>query len=854
MADYNKNIKITADTSSAVKGVNDISKAEDNVSKSTANLRLELRSLQRELETVPKGSARWNEITDKAGEIRDRLGDIRNAVKATASDTQTLDVLGQAAGSIAAGFSIATSATALFGEQNKDLEKTLIKVEAAGNIVNGITTITNSLQKDAALGMALNRTATIGAAAAQELYAFVVGSSTVALKAFRAALISTGIGAVVVALGYMIANWDKLFRLVNSNTMAMKAYEVELNKIEIQREKMNAAYADTIAYMEDELALMQAQGVSANDLIQKQLQILAIKQQQAQAEADLSQQEYVTASNAWNNNQERIDLTKKILDLTEELKTAQSKVGAGMTTNEIELIKTDILDAKLELKKLQDSNEDYKKLQSADKTWTASQQAKQKAKDDSDALKAQDELNKTLSKNAALDDYRNKKAEESLHYQDLKKKATELQNKLDKESLDNATRLAELDKLNALNREMRLLQGSATGFDKNPFSELGTEALSNNLIKLTDNSGKYVDILKQISAVYEKQKEIIDQTALSEQAKYEKIIANSDKIIEVQKRVQQTQTGVVNEKDSQILAEKNLIASGGLTEVQVQEANQRITVLQRERSKAQQVLDDAASKQIQAATDRSNAEIAITDSKYQQDADLQSASVDYYLQMESTKTDIMKSEIAARMQAEESYSSAVKNLYSTTASAVSAIASTMGEKQHDMKNVLLVIEKGLQAGEVIVNTVKENSKLKQQAAKYSKDAAIYSGLSAAFAYLDPAASVSYGIAASSAASGAASSSAQIPINWGIAAASLATIAATTLTSWNRGSDSAGGGGAGGGGGATPQFNIVGSSSNNQLAAAIGAAQNQPVNAYVVGSDVTTQQALDRNRITNATFL
>lgn len=59
---------------------------------------------------------------------------------------------------------------------------------------------------------------------------------------------------------------------------------------------------------------------------------------------------------------------------------------------------------------------------------------------------------------------------------------------------------------------------------------------------------------------------------------------------------------------------------------------------------------------------------------------------------------------------------------------------------------------------------------------------------------------------------------------------------------------------GGGEGAQAQFNIVGTSGTNQLAATIGAQQQQPINAYVVGSDVSTQQALDRNRITNATFL
>ena len=66
------------------------------------------------------------------------------------------------------------------------------------------------------------------------------------------------------------------------------------------------------------------------------------------------------------------------------------------------------------------------------------------------------------------------------------------------------------------------------------------------------------------------------------------------------------------------------------------------------------------------------------------------------------------------------------------------------------------------------------------------------------------------------------------------------------------------GGAGAGGASapppTPQFNTVGKSSSNQLAETIGKKQNEPVKAYVVSSDVTTGQSLDRNRINNSTFL
>ena len=59
----------------------------------------------------------------------------------------------------------------------------------------------------------------------------------------------------------------------------------------------------------------------------------------------------------------------------------------------------------------------------------------------------------------------------------------------------------------------------------------------------------------------------------------------------------------------------------------------------------------------------------------------------------------------------------------------------------------------------------------------------------------------------------------------------------------------------GGGGATapnmsaPQFNVVGQSGVNQLASL----NQQPIQAYVVSGQVTSQQALDRNRLANATL-
>lgn len=52
---------------------------------------------------------------------------------------------------------------------------------------------------------------------------------------------------------------------------------------------------------------------------------------------------------------------------------------------------------------------------------------------------------------------------------------------------------------------------------------------------------------------------------------------------------------------------------------------------------------------------------------------------------------------------------------------------------------------------------------------------------------------------------------------------------------------------------SPSFNVVGQSGINQLAESISQQGRQPMRAYVVGSDVTSSQELERKRIKTATF-
>ena len=56
-----------------------------------------------------------------------------------------------------------------------------------------------------------------------------------------------------------------------------------------------------------------------------------------------------------------------------------------------------------------------------------------------------------------------------------------------------------------------------------------------------------------------------------------------------------------------------------------------------------------------------------------------------------------------------------------------------------------------------------------------------------------------------------------------------------------------------GGSAAPKFNVVGNTGTNQLAQTLANQNQQPIQTYVVASNVTTAQSLDRNIISNASI-
>jgi len=142
-----------------------------------------------------------------AAELTDRMGDVRKQTTALSSDFVGLDTAVMGIQTGAAVFEGVQSAIALTGVENEKLMQTMVKLQAVQGIANSINTIAVALNKESVLGLQL-RTAW------EKIYAVAVGTSTGAMKAFRVALMATGIGLVIAGLAILIANFDKVTKYV----------------------------------------------------------------------------------------------------------------------------------------------------------------------------------------------------------------------------------------------------------------------------------------------------------------------------------------------------------------------------------------------------------------------------------------------------------------------------------------------------------------------------------------------------------------------------------------------------------------------------------------------------------------
>jgi hypothetical protein len=182
---------------------------------SVKSLKAQLREAQNEVNALSeKFGATSREAVQAAKQaaiLKDRIGDAKALTDAFNPDAKFRALTTSLSG-VTGGFAAVQGGMALFGKESDDVQKTLLKVQAAMALSQGIQSVGESVDSFKQLGAVIKSTA-VGQGvltAATAAYNFVNTAATTGLKLFRAALISTGIGALVVGVGLLISNFDKV--------------------------------------------------------------------------------------------------------------------------------------------------------------------------------------------------------------------------------------------------------------------------------------------------------------------------------------------------------------------------------------------------------------------------------------------------------------------------------------------------------------------------------------------------------------------------------------------------------------------------------------------------------------------
>jgi hypothetical protein len=170
-----------------------------NASESVGSLKKQLREAQNEVGALSDKfgatSQQAIEAAKRAAELKDRIGDAKALTDAFNPDAK-FKALSSSLSGVAGGFAAVQGAIGLFGAESKELEKQLLRVQSALALSQGLQSVGESIDSFKQLG------------------AVIKTQVVTAFSTLKGAIVATGIGALVVALGLVVANFDKVKKVV----------------------------------------------------------------------------------------------------------------------------------------------------------------------------------------------------------------------------------------------------------------------------------------------------------------------------------------------------------------------------------------------------------------------------------------------------------------------------------------------------------------------------------------------------------------------------------------------------------------------------------------------------------------
>ena len=169
-----------------------LNKENNAATTSVKELRKELKAQKDIMLSTEQGTKEYNDALQKAAGIQHTLKEQMEEVNASAMDFgQIAGNVVKATGGIVAGFQAAKATMNLFGIENEAVLQSLEKMQNLMAITQAIPALDDGVKAFKRLGLAIK-------------------GATAGMSGLKKAIISTGLGALVVALGLIIANFDKI--------------------------------------------------------------------------------------------------------------------------------------------------------------------------------------------------------------------------------------------------------------------------------------------------------------------------------------------------------------------------------------------------------------------------------------------------------------------------------------------------------------------------------------------------------------------------------------------------------------------------------------------------------------------
>ena len=261
-------------------------------------LKKQLREAQNEVQTLSDKfgatSKEAIEAAKRAGELKDRIGDAKALTEAFNPDAKFKALTASLSG-VAGGFSAVQGAIALFGVESKEVEKTLLKVQSAMAVSQGLQSVGEAVDSFKQLGAVIKSTTafkvidtavTKVATIVTRAFGIAVDTTAFSFKALKVAIASTGLGVLVVALGYVI---EKMMQFSNASEEATKKQK-ELN--EQIAEGTKQGLADNEKFIDSDTKLKLARAKLRGD---SEKELFDIEQQGIKEKVRLRQDAYEQA-------------------------------------------------------------------------------------------------------------------------------------------------------------------------------------------------------------------------------------------------------------------------------------------------------------------------------------------------------------------------------------------------------------------------------------------------------------------------------------------------------------------------------------------------------------------------------